>query len=237
MTCWNCGERGHQMAQCTAPPDEGMTKPKERVENECRICHQKNKHLSINCPKRAEEKKMHMGNLGYLQNPQCVSGTVPGLIHEECHIENVWIRAITDSRAAVSVITREFAYNVYKNEAVWREGASNLLSLHGFGTKVSIYETYFAAKVKAFDTIFDQVFFIVDKEAHSVLLGLPALMAAHIHLLTIEGRDVMPDMNKVLSLSFQHSWYQLKAVQSLHCLAQMMILIQKKWTRPWLGKS
>ncbi len=45
----------------------------------------------------------------------------------------------------------------------------NLLSLHGFrGMRINIHETYFAAKVKAFDTVFDLVFFVVDKVAHPV---------------------------------------------------------------------
>ncbi len=96
----------------------------------------------------------------------------PGLIQEQCDIEGVSIKAIADCRAAASVVTREFAYSIYKTgEAVWREGASDLLSFHGFrGMKVQLYETYFAAKVKAFDTIFDQVFFIVNKAVHPVLL-------------------------------------------------------------------
>ncbi len=82
---------------------------------------------------------------------------------------------------------------------VWREGASNLLSLHGFGgMHIHIYEMYFTAKVKEFDTVFDRVFFIVDKAVHPVLLGLPAMMAARMCLLTVTGRDVMPDIIKLL---------------------------------------
>ncbi len=119
------------------------------------------------------------------------------LIHEQCNIEGVNVRAIADCGAAASVVTQEFAYAIYKTgEAVWREGASDLLSLHGFGgIKVPLCETYFAAKVKAFDMVFDQVFFVVDKAVHFALLGLPALMAACICLLTITGQDVMPDFN------------------------------------------
>ncbi len=158
-----------------------------------------------------------------LQNPNQVLGMAPGLIQEECDIEDVSIKAIADCRAATSVVTREFAYSVYKGgEAVWREGASNLLSLHGFGgMHVHIYEMYFAAKVKPFDTIFDQVFFVVDKAAHPVLLGLPAMMAARVHLLTVTGRDVMPEMNKALTLSFQPTWQQQKAAHSLNLLSRL----------------
>ncbi len=79
----------------------------------------------------------------------------PGLIQEECEIEDVTIKAIADCGAAASVVTREFTYSVYKTgEEVWREGASNLLSLHGFGGMcIQLYDTHFAAKVKAFDSL------------------------------------------------------------------------------------
>ncbi len=121
-------------------------------------------------------------------------------------------------------MTQEFTYSVYKGgEAVWREGASNLLSLHGFGgMHIHIYEMYLTAKVKAFDTVSDQVFFIVGKAAHPVLLGLPAMMAARMRLLTVTGRDMMPEMNKVLILSFQPTWHQQKAAHSLNYLADLM---------------
>ncbi len=142
----------------------------------------------------------------------------PGLIHEQCNVEGVNIRAIADCGAAASVVTREFAYAVYKTgEAIWQEGASDLLSLHGFGgLKVPLYETYFTAKVKAFDTVFDQVFFVVNKAVHFALLGLPALMAARVHLLTVTGRDVMPDINKALTLNLAPTSYQQKAAESLN---------------------
>ncbi len=148
----------------------------------------------------------------------------PGLIREQCDVKGVSIRAIADCRAAASVVTQEFANSIYKTgRAVWREGASDLLSLHGFGgMKVQLYETYFAAKVKAFDTVFDQVFFVVNKAVHSVLLGLPAIMAVCVHLLTITGRDTIPDMNKALTLNFMPTWHQQKAAESLNCLVVLM---------------
>ncbi len=86
---------------------------------------------------------------------------------------------------------------------------------------MQLYETYFAVKVKAFDTVFDQVFFIVNKAAHPVLLGLPAMMAARMCLLTVTSRDVMPEMSKALTLSFQPTWHQQKAAQSLNYLADL----------------
>ncbi len=87
-----------------------------------------------------------------------------------------------------------------------------MLSLRGFGgTHVNIHETQFAVKVNAFNM------------AHPVLLGLPAMMAARVHLLTVKGRYVMPDMNKSLTLSFQPSWLQAKAAQTLNCLANLMM--------------
>ncbi len=121
----------------------------------------------------------------------------PGLIQEQCGIEGVSIKAIADCGAAASVVTWEYAYSVYKTgEAVWREGASDLLSLHRFrGMKVQLYETYFAAKVKAFDTVFNQVFFIVNKAVYPVLLGLLAMMAARMCLLTVTRCDVMSPLS------------------------------------------
>ncbi len=95
-----------------------------------------NVHLSIDCPNKPSPRhQMHLppsapllqqgqqqGNLGCLQNPDQVPGMAPGLIHEQCDIEGVNIRAIADCRAAASVVTREFAYAVYKtSEAIWRE--------------------------------------------------------------------------------------------------------------------
>ncbi len=98
-----------------------------------------------------------------------------------------------------------------------------MLSLHGFGgMRVQLYETYFAAKVKTFDTVFDQVFFVVNKAVHPVLLGLPAMMAARVHLLTVAGCDMMPEMNKALMLSFTPTWHQQKAAQMLNYLVDLM---------------
>ncbi len=98
-----------------------------------------------------------------------------------------------------------------------------MLSLHGFGgLKVPLCETYFAAKVRAFDTVFDQVFFVVNKAVHFALLGLLALMAAHIWLLTVTGRDMMPDINKTLTLNFMPTSYQQEAAESLNCLVDLM---------------
>ncbi len=100
------------------------------------FCHRENAHLSINCPNKPSPRdQMHpqpsapplqngqqQGNLGCLQNLDQVLGMAPGLIHEQCNIEGVNIRAIADCRAAASVVTREFAYAVYKTgKAVWRE--------------------------------------------------------------------------------------------------------------------
>ncbi len=63
-----------------------------------------------------------------------------------------------------------------------------------------IEETFFAARVKAFETTFDQLFFIVDSNQQNMLLGLPAITTAKLRLLTVEGEDFMPNMSKVLSL-------------------------------------
>ncbi len=59
------------------------------------------------------------GNLGSLQNLDQVPGMAPGLIQEQCDIEGVNIRAIADCGAAVSVVTREFAYSISTRQAKW----------------------------------------------------------------------------------------------------------------------
>ncbi len=114
-------------------------------------------HLSIDCLTKLtpHEQMQHPhpsapplpqgqqhGNLACLQNPGQVLGMAPGLIREQCNIEGVNVRAIADCGAAASVGAREFAYTVYKTgEVVWREGVSDLLSLHGFGgIKVQLCE-------------------------------------------------------------------------------------------------
>ncbi|MCP4544603.1 MAG: hypothetical protein GY832_46465 [Chloroflexi bacterium] len=81
-------------------------------------------------------------------------------------------------------------------------------------------ETFFAAQVKAFDMVFDQVFFVVEKAVHCALLGLPALMAVRVRLLTVTGQDVMPDFNKALTLDV--SYYQREAAKMLNSLAGLM---------------
>ncbi len=57
-------------------------KPNGSVENECRFCHEKNLHLSINCPDKPmlQEQMQKKGNHCYLQNPNQVPGMTPGLI-------------------------------------------------------------------------------------------------------------------------------------------------------------
>ncbi len=61
-------------------------------------------------------------------------------------------------------------------------------------------EEMFFGMVKAFRTTFDQLFFIVDSDQQNMLLGLPAITAAKLGLLTMEGEDLMLNMSKVLSL-------------------------------------
>ncbi len=48
------------------------------------------------------------------------------------------------------------------------------------------------------------------------------MMAARVRLLTVTGRDVMPEMNKAFTLSYQPTWHQQKAAQSLNYLADLM---------------
>ncbi len=95
------------------------------------------------------------------------------MIHESASIEGVLVKATMDCAAAASVCDRETAYRVFQHgRAVFCSGAQNLLSLHAFGgINIKLYDTYFAARVKACDTRFDQIFFIVDNRIHPLLLG------------------------------------------------------------------
>ncbi len=56
------------------------------------------------------------------------------------------------------------AFKVFENgKAIFCSGAHKLLSLHAFGgINIKIYNTYFAARVKACDAQFDQIFFVVN---------------------------------------------------------------------------
>ncbi|MCP4603890.1 MAG: hypothetical protein GY847_25780, partial [Proteobacteria bacterium] len=125
------------------------------------------------------------------------------MIQEPAEIEGVQVKATMDCGAAASVCDREVAFEVLeKGEAVFCSGAHKLLSLHAFGgVNIKIYDTYFAARVKACDTQFDQIFFIVNNRIHLVLLGLPALMSARCRLLTVEGRDLMPKKSSAMMLN------------------------------------
>ncbi len=48
--------------------------------------------------------------------------------------------------------------------------------------------------------MFDQLFFVVDSNQQDMLLGLPALMAANPHLLTVDAEDLMLNASKVFGL-------------------------------------
>ncbi len=117
-------------------------------------------------------------------------------------IDRVEMKACVDMGAAANMCTREEVYKVYMNgEAIFHEGAGNLLSLTAFGGgKMDIEETFFAARVEAFGSMFDQLFFIVDSDQQHVLLGLPALIQVELWLLTQDGTDLMPNFSKVFNL-------------------------------------
>ncbi len=55
-------------------------------------------------------------------------------------------------------------------------------------------------KLYAGGKTFDQLFFIVDSDQHDVLLGLPAITAAGMHLVTAEGENLMLDAKTALTL-------------------------------------
>ncbi len=117
-------------------------------------------------------------------------------------IDGVDMQACVDTGAAANVCTREEAYKVYINgEAIFQEGASELLSLQAFGGgKVELEEAFFAAQVEAFGATFDQLFFIVDNDNQHLLLGLPALVQSKLRLLTPDGTDLMPQASKLFNL-------------------------------------
>ncbi|MCP4528416.1 MAG: hypothetical protein GY833_21220, partial [Aestuariibacter sp.] len=107
------------------------------------------------------------------------------MIQEAASIEGVLVMATMDSAAAASVCDRETAYRIFEHgRAIFCSGAHGLLSLHAFGgVNIKLYDTYFAARVKACDTQFDQIFFVVDNRIHPILLRLPALINAKCRLL------------------------------------------------------
>ncbi len=153
-----------------------------------------------------QEKKVKiMQNVGALECPSEVPGLVSSMITIPVVIDGVEMKACVDTGATANVCTREEAYKVYMNgEAIFQEGAMELLSLTAFGgSKVNIEETFFAARVEAFGTTFDQLFFIVDSDQQHMLLGLPALTAVKLRLLTVDGQDLMPSTSKTFSLDVE----------------------------------
>ncbi len=85
--------------------------------------------------------------MGALECLSDVPGLVSSIITVPVMIDVVEMTACIDTGAAANVCTREEAYKVYMNgEAIFREGAWELLCLTAFGgSKVHIEETLFAA--------------------------------------------------------------------------------------------
>ncbi len=100
-----------------------------------------------------------------------------------------------------------------------------MLSLHAFGgINIKLYDTYFAARVKACNTQFDQIFFVVDNRLHPVLLGLPALISARCRLLMVEGCDMMPGTSLAMMLDLSKMEQRReRAVHGLNTLAYKLI--------------
>ncbi|MCP4529558.1 MAG: hypothetical protein GY833_27130, partial [Aestuariibacter sp.] len=149
--------------------------------NSCLLC-LKTTHLVIDCPTINSQLT---GHVDVIEHPESVPGMVPSMIQESASIEGMLVKATMDCAAAASVCDRETAYQVFKHgKAVFCSGAQKLLSLHAFGgINIKLYDTYFATRVKACDTGFNQIFFIVNNQMHPVLLGLPALISAKCQLL------------------------------------------------------
>ncbi len=112
-----------------------------------------NDHLIRNCPQlekvAAEQSKMQQQNA--LECPNYVPGLVSSMITISVTIDGIEMTTCVDTRAAANMCTQEEAYKVHMNgEAVFREGAWDLLSLTVFGgSKVHIEETFFAACIHA----------------------------------------------------------------------------------------
>ncbi len=131
-------------------------------ENSCSLCCATNR-LLIDCPNINQQLTAHLDVIEHLE---AVPGMVLNMIQESAPIEGVQVQAAMDCAAAASAC-----------EAIFCQGSQKLLSLHAFGgINIMLYNTYFAARVKACDMHFDQIFFIVNNKLHPVLLGLPALI-------------------------------------------------------------
>ncbi len=85
--------------------------------------------------------------MGALECPGEVPGLVSSMITIPVLIDGVAMKACIDTGAAANVCTREEAYKVNMNgEAIFQEGATELLSLTAFGGgKVDLEEMFFAA--------------------------------------------------------------------------------------------
>ncbi len=81
-----------------------------------------------------------------IERPADVPGLLSNMVHVEATIDGVKVKAFIDTGAAATVCVRQVAYTICMNgEAVFREGASHLLSLTAFGgSKVHLNETFFA---------------------------------------------------------------------------------------------
>ncbi len=86
------------------------------------------------------------------------------------------------STVQYQLCARKKACKIYmKGDAVFRQGARNLLSLTASGgSKIQLYETFFAAHVQAFGMTFDQLFFIIDSDQHEMLL-VAMLLISFLH--------------------------------------------------------
>ncbi len=147
-------------------------------------------------------------------------------------IAGVPMNACDDTGAAANVCTREEAYKVYmQGDAIFQEGARELLSLTAFGgSKVELEETFSAARVDAFGATFDQLFFIVDNDSQHLLLGLPALVQSKLRLLTPDGTNLMPEMTKLwnLDVDSERDAAQMKLTTQLNPTA---VKLRTEWNK------
>ncbi len=118
--------------------------------------------------------------------------TVLTPISDTVKVNGCRVNAEIDPGAAVSMISRDFAMTLTNEGAMLRQGANSLFSLHGYGQNpIRIRDEYLNVKIEAMDSTFQHNLFISDDTSVPLLLGLPAVTAVGVKLLTQTGRDLL----------------------------------------------
>ncbi len=78
--------------------------------------------------------ELQQQRMGALDCPTGMPGLISNMINVKMIIDGVKVTGFVDTGAATNVYTRKITHKIYINgEAVFREGASHLLSLTAFG--------------------------------------------------------------------------------------------------------